>query len=187
MTEVSESTSVRTREMVAMAKLRDLDASSVFYHQTSIEKLKDILEEGLITESFAKKTHKDAYRREMGSSWNLDSISLTSGKVKSINAVEGVVTIIVEPLVIPGRAKGLRKPQDKVSPFDDEFLLKHRIAPRELKGIEVYALSDIKRVIEIVEGLGVDLALPIYFLENLVWPKKMSHEEIVKMLKERET
>jgi len=79
-----------------------------------------------------------------------------------------------------------------------EFVVPHRIAPREFLGIYIqgsgkwhirkgrYVVSP-KVVVKEIEGLGKESAIPIYdFQGNLIWPKRMTHEEIVRMLEKKE-
>lgn len=174
-------------EAIAMSKVRDLDGISFVTHGTTYEKLPDILRQGIIAGDFAQRIGHPTYSSEWDQSHNR----------KFVSTVEGYITWGDEVEVI------IRKPKDasqerNLTPGSREVLIRHRVAPREFLGIaasiperhkqgyETRLQRVVEDAIEIWKARPQD-AVPFYNLldNSLVWPKKMTHDELVDMLKNK--
>lgn len=154
------------------------------WHITSLDKLKDILTEGLISENYAKKVGKKDYKRNFNSTWNADFISLMSN-TSPRKATSPDIAILVNPKIEVRAAQGTNTDKDKNRPIPKEVLVRDIIIPKEFIGLVIgevgYSFElekyvkpnplDINKVIEIIKSIDPLFSLPIYFKGKLVWPK----------------
>src|SRR3989338_829739 len=179
-----------TPESVALSRVVDLERVDFLTHEKWVRNLRDILSEGVLSgESAAKKGKKD-YQSVWGMPLNRAFVS----------------TFSKEKVPFPGEVLVLIKtPQDVFTLPEDETTkgrLKHTDEvfikdsnPNDYVGLWFYgqALVNLSfdKVLEIVRGIWnvkPQSALPIYDPadKSLLWPRRMTHEEIVRMLAERQ-
>lgn len=180
----------KTIEEVAMAKVTDpfshaFEEPYPLWHGTEIEKLPDILREGIVAEDFAKRIGKTRfrYRRNWNfqAKWNNKYVSLARGDTYGNSYFSYSVSILVEPtgeIIEPPRELSSGNTGDIVKPYDYELLVKNRISPREFKGLSVRTEADVDKILSVMRGLPPSRALPIYFRNSLVWPVRMTREQL---------
>lgn len=174
-------------EAVAMSKVVDLASTPFVTHGTTYENLPKILREGVISGDFARRIGKKDYDSQWGSAHNAKFVSTAEGFITWGDEVE--VVIRKGPNFVLG---------PDLSPSTREILVRNRIAPREFLGLAVSIPERrrpgyeerIEKSIE-VAAIGVwrdrpQDAVPVYNLLNksLVWPKKMTHEEILQQIEQ---
>lgn len=128
-----------------------------------------------------------------------DELNQIRGKANQIDITEEQLSGIIEDVFNAGSIENIfTNGKNNYSTYSalEGFVAGRRIAPREFKGIVVNTEhledleAELKNIIETMfktsETKGKELLLPIYDLNgNMLWPKKMSHEEIVQ-IKEKE-
>lgn len=196
---VSETSEIRpkTREEVAMDKVAELAQiickdSGAFSHGTPPENLGKILREGIVSESFAKRTGKTDFKSRFTSfGWNKRYVSVMKdsvGKGEEFVYSNRDIIILVRP-----DSRAIPVDEDlkisEVRPIPNEFVIPIRIAPRELLGVCVQKWSDTNEftlnpeiIIEEIKSLEPEAALPVYDVEgNLIWPQSLTREQVAKM------
>lgn len=157
-------------EKEALSRVRDIlsSPSSVLTHVSNISDLPKILDEGLVSKKFAKKIgkeFKESVTRE-------DQIWFVAG---------GVITDEKDFAIL---AEPIDKVSDQSHYIAAYVTVKHRVAPREFIGI---MLLQPKRKSQVLHAVKIaKVPLPVYDCAgNLIYPRQMSHEEIVRMLIEK--
>ncbi len=200
--EFAESTEMppeRSREEIAMDKVIDVikareKDSGIFIHGTSVKKLGSILRNGIVAENFANRAGVDGFERRYSSVRNEKYVSISKldeGFVEDIG-------FIVKPLGEVTKPDQVVIRRGDFYPTLGEFVVPHRIAPREFLGIYIqgsgkwairrgkYAINP-RVIVKEIKGLSTESAIPIYdFQGNLIWPKRMTREEIARMLEKKE-
>ncbi len=179
-----------TLESVALSRVVDLERVDFLTHATWVRNLRDILSEGVLSGEGAAKKGKKDYRSFHGMPLNRAFVS----------------TFSKEKVPFPGEVLVLIKtPHDTFTLPEDETTkgrLKHTSEvfikdsnPHDHIGLGFYgqALVNLSfdKVLEIASqiwNVKPQNALPIYDLANksLLWPRRMTHEEVVGMLAERQ-
>lgn len=181
---LSESEMRSRIESLAMGKVCDLASLPYVTHGTLYEKLPNILQQGVISGNFAQRIGDSGYSSEWGDSSNK----------KFVSTVEGFIGWGEEIEVIIRNGPAFKKSQ-YLAPGSHEVLFKNRIAPREFLGLAASIRERrrsgyeerVERMIE--EAIEIwrsnpQNALPVYNLldRSLVWPKRMTHEELVEWI-----
>lgn len=179
---ISQEGQIQSREQVALRKLSHIDQP--FYHVTRLQNLEMILKDGIVAGNFARKANLDFVSSFFGDSHNKKFVSIGKNPryFWSIVPYREKVAIIVEPNEVP----------IPFEPFDeDEFHIKHRISPKEFKGvvIDIRAKEAVANILFVIEKLDSSLAVPIYasssrprslydpeaasqsIVGELIWPK----------------
>lgn len=179
-----------TPESVALSRVVDLERVDFLTHATWTRNLRDILSEGVLSGEGAAKKGKKDYR-------SFHRMPLNQAFVSTFNK---------EKVPFPGEVLVLIKtPHDTFTLPEDETTkrrLKHTSEvfikdsnPNDHVGLGFYgqALVDLSfdKVLEIAKDIWnvkPQNALPIYDFadKSLLWPRRMSHEEIVQMVAERQ-
>ena len=152
------------------------------WHASRFEKLTSIIREGIIAGDFASKIGKKDYASEFGMSWNKKYVSLNRGGNQGYLS-GGEVSFLVAPRdeLISATTLPL-KPWDHYEPVPGELLVKSRISPRELKGIQVWQGPDLTKtvtdIVGIFQSMDPKLSLPIYTVDGLVWPQKLTRDQL---------
>lgn len=198
-------------ESAAMRKLRNVDSPGVFIHITTVDRLPEILQDGVVSRKFAKRIggyHSARWVRD------LEHKTVYVGKLLEEGDLERSALIITHPGEATQVATIILKPEverksKKVT--DAEFHVRHRLAPEYFDGIAVGASQEAEEIMhydyipqreaiksltnarKLIEGLKKEALqlmkklyedhpekfLPIYDLAgNLLWPRRMSHEQI---------
>lgn len=154
-------------------QIQDIFDSTYRYHWAQIWNMRSIVDRGLISPRFAKIIGYKDFQQQPGSNPNDRTVHITPF-VKEVwpHPSPFAVAIAVDVL------------QTKQVPL--------RIAPRKFRGIVLLDSSEdewFSRNLEEVEDLfrSKGLFLPIYGISGaMYYPRKMSHEEIVRMLTKRQ-
>jgi hypothetical protein len=182
---IAEEGPIETSEQVAREKIIDPYSDPFpFWHYTNAEKLMDVLREGIMAESFSKRIGKKNFRRGFSSSWNDTHVSITNAEGFGYPFIEAGV--FIKPLGEVKKAdKSLRRPGDELDPEAHEHLSKRRIAPREFTGVYLgdrfpQGMSKYKLFNSIIDYFSTnpDRSLPIYDYRGLIWPTKMTKEQL---------
>ena len=192
---------LETKEKQNLPEPVDILSGKYRFHWTTIDKLPKIMQRGLYSERLAKRIGDSDYRKTRPHS-NPKLVSLTSdaSDIQSSNVFTAVGLCVLETTT------------STFSRLDANF----RVAPRQFVGIlivdkipswgfalnapdfpeDLYDLEKSKsyvdrKIIEIQELLKTSetraRSIPIYGISgNLYWPKRITHEEIVRMLAERQ-
>lgn len=171
-------------EDVGVAEPLDVVDGRLKFHWTEVEKLPRILSTGFYSESFAKRIKDDEFKPLHERLHNEDKrythIAETPRPQIWELDIEKGVGIVVSDL----RTRTV-------------YL---RMAPRKFVGLMIYdedektdnglATEEIitRRLDQVLQILNKeDVVLPVYGTSgNLYWPKRMTHDEIVRMLRERD-
>lgn len=191
----AKETEQKTREEIAMGKLFDPWRKPYpYWHERyfSEGKLAKILEEGLVAWRFAARANIKGYERNMKNPWNNDYVSLATKEPREITQTRLVFFVdpnkvdVVDPDTL---GPNIYEPFVKV----DQVLVKNRISPREFIGVLIPNRGEswdpvlsYEEIDEIMSKLKPDHVVPVFSAKELVWPRRMSHEEIVQMLAEQE-
>jgi hypothetical protein len=181
----------KTIEQVAMGKVTDPFSNAFkqpypLWHGTKIDKLQDILREGILAGDFAERVGKTgaSYRRNFHGGWSDRYVSLARGDSRGNSYGYPPVSILVEPrggTIEPPKEffpkSGVKSWRD-LTPYTYELWVKHRIAPSEFRGLSVTDEMDVDEIVAIMRGIQPKYALPIYFKDNLVWPVRMNREQL---------
>ncbi len=181
--EATDAQPPKTREEEAMEKVTDpFSEPYPLWHGTTFDKLPEILAEGIISADFAKRIGKTNYRRSYQAKHNNTYVSLERGDDRGNRYVFSDISILVEPLGevidhsdIPPE---LIDPNGVFEPWVTEFVVKDRIAPRELKGLQIREDWELPKAIKIMREGDPSQALPVYLGDSLVWPVKMTREQL---------
>lgn len=178
------------------ASLRVIDITQrddfLLTHRSLVSKSDHVFKEGLISQDFAKRIKSRAFEKELGGVglipagmqiWFYVGRALFKVQKAPNSEIFGVLVRPIGSIYTPdGRV--IEKPQYRTVP-SSVVLMKNRVAPREFVGCTLpEELGSIdKNIRRLVKSMRkTDLALPIYTLVgDLLWPKRMSHEEIVKL------
>ncbi len=179
-----------TPESVALSRVVDLERVDFLTHATWTRNLKDVLSEGVLSgESAAKKGKKD-YRSLHGMPLNRAFVSTFSKeKVPFPGEIHILLKTSPNAFTLPENEtdKGGLRPTGEVFIKDQ--------GPQDYIGLGFYGQDLINlsfdKVLEITReiwSVKPQDALPIYDLadKSLLWPRRMSQEEIVRMLAERQ-
>lgn len=172
-------------EAVAMSKVCDLETTPFVTHATYYGKLPDILREGIIAGDFAQRIGKGTYISEFGAQQNVRSVSTID---QSRLTWGNQIAIVIK------KGNGILH-HDDLSAAMREMLIKNRVAPREFMGMgisvpEIHAVGHEQRLQKAIEG-AIEIwkgnpgeALPVYDIlhQGLIWPTRMTHEELVEWL-----
>jgi hypothetical protein len=153
------------------------------WHQTTIGRLKSILENGLLSKNEASKLEIKGYKRNFKSSWNDDSVSLMANTSPS-EATAPTIAILIDSKKVK-TIKATHDNQDKNQPVPEEVLVKDKIPPEKFIGIVIgevgYSFKLEKfvkprplnrnKVIEIIKSSQKN-SLPVYFKGEKIWPKE---------------
>lgn len=156
----------------------------LLWHITSLDNLKDILTEGLISENYAKKIGKKNYKRNFNSTWNSDFVSLMSN-TSPRKATSPDIAILINPKIEVKIAQGINTDKDKNRPISKEVLVKDMVKPEDFMGLVIgevgYSFElekyvkptplDVNKLIDVIKSIDPLFSLPIYFKGKLVWPK----------------
>lgn len=166
----------------------------VLTHTTETEKLGEILREGLISREFGQRIKKPGYEDivmdDSEGRMPLHRVIMfyVGPIVREGTGKNNEVGILVRPVAGSIFAKSGEPIEDiRQIYYEGTVVAKNRIAPSEFQG---FLLSGKNRnlkgtVVKAMRRRG--LVLPIYTpAGDLLWPKQMSHEEIVRMLAERQ-
>jgi len=180
---IAEFVSSQAVEKAAMAKIVHPYAYPYpFWHQTWLYKLEDILTQGVIAGNFASRIGKKDYRSNYGSSWNKKYVSIEEGGMDGARSA-GPLAVLVFSRDKPSPATDdFYQPGDTHFPMENEFLVKNRIAPREIRGVQVY-LSDVEVAVAKIMDLGPKYAVPVYTEDGLAWPMKLSKSQLTRWLR----
>lgn len=187
--ETTDAQPPKSREQLAMDKLTDpFSEPYPYFHVSFLRNLSSIMKNGLVAGEFADKAKLGNHSLNIGSSWNRRYISLSKRPVDQVwEWGGGCVGILVKPSKEPILAnQNLKQINDMHSPHTDEYLIEHRVAPREIVGIvtgssdqgqfKEITLEDIKEKLRESE---IDLSIPIYnALDGLIWPERLTREEL---------
>ncbi len=171
-----EETGVETLEAEQpQVEIVDILSGKYKFHKANFGKLPRILSRGIYSPEFAKRIKDEKYKDRSG--FNFRSVFLTSNPEElwagdpkiEVGIMVDVSQEGVVPLrIAPHQFVGLVLADEKLS---EDFLLRR--------------IEQIKQVFEKEETKT--RLLPIYGTSgDLIWPKRMSHEEIVRMLRERQ-
>ena len=114
---------------IASRKIQFISDPELVSHSTPNIRLPDILKEGIMARRFAKRIGKKDYVSEWNDPQNEEYVSVTRAR-EAIFDINGIVIFIktakpVIPISNLEHSKGISK----------EFLIKHRVSPREFTGI----------------------------------------------------
>lgn len=201
-------------EREALKKVSDIQAAGTLAHVTTVERLPDILREGILSNDFARRTGRILRRRYANTPTNRVFIAkIKAGGEDEVINLEDLAVRVAPPEESHHVAVLIFNPKIEIKAeasgeWRTEQAVKYRISPKDIGGIAVggsrealhsfdpepemiTSLSgDTKltqslknRVLQVMTHLDVDnpaRTLPLYDLNgNLLWPKKISHEQIV--------
>jgi len=184
-------TSERQKAISQPKEIIDVLSGEYQFHYTSMEELSKILNRGIYSGTFAERIGDSEFKnRTQGMIW--PDVFLTSLIKQVWGEPLKMVGIIVDapqqsrvPLRIsPRQFVGIVVP-DESQPIKFSCLakmIKERIRMRKSAVIE-----RVNQIVQIINREGDrNGTLPIYGISgDLYWPRRMSHEEIVKMLGEK--
>ena len=176
------------REEVIMERVVDILSRQdpVLVHATDIAKANTKLREGLISSELAVRIEsKDfEHRRSRPDPY----VWLTVGPFRVGGALKHSLGIIAKPTGPLFWNTPELTPVEKLE-IGREVVALNRVAPREFTGLvlpdnQLIWEKSLRKVLSSMRKSG--LSLPVYTRNgDLIWPKQMSHEEIVQLLKER--
>ena len=184
-------------EAAAMRRIDDIFKPNTFWHGTTWDKIDLILKDGLINQVLAQRAKKNEYHSVYAQAGITDPRQIFFWRTGLKNTPKLMLSGSVGLFVRSERIK------QSYQGHDLQYESKTRIRPKEFVGLllgtkiriggnlEEDALIDL-RVWHLVRNLlacyedSSELILPIYdFDGNLLWPKRITHGEILRMLAEK--
>jgi hypothetical protein len=184
---IAEFISAQAVEGQAMAKIvHPYGPPYPLWHRTSLDKLEDILTQGVIAGDFASRVGKMDYRGNYGSSWNKKYVSIErggfDGGLDEAHSIGSLAVLVFPRDELSPATDDLYQPGDAHFPMEEELLVKNRIAPREIHGIQIH-LSDVEVAVAKIMNLGPKYAVPVYTSVGLAWPIKLSKSQLTRWLR----
>ena len=186
-------------EQEALSRVIDIRSPNDFLltHRSLLEKSDLVFKEGIVSEDFAHRIKSRRYEVQFGGVGIIPhgmQVWLYVGpklfKVQKKAPVSEIFGVIVKPLssIYTPEGDRIENPSYGYVPLS-AVLMKNRIAPREFAGCLLPESGNydkaIRRLVGSMKKAG--LPLPIYTTSgDLLWPRRMSHEEIVRMLAGKE-
>ncbi len=153
----------------AIEKVADVFDDSVIAHFTKFNKIRKIFRHGLLSQEFASRARVPIEKHR--TKW--DRWVYFTNSYRDHGNESDVVFL-------------MRKPDDSIHLGGTQVIVMNRVAPRDLIGVAV-SPDKIQDVLRFANLWGSEKgnALPIYDLGTggLLWPRMMSHEEIVEELR----
>lgn len=187
----------RQMEHEALPRVIDILSSNDFLitHRSLLGKSDLVFKEGIISEDVADRIKSRRYEVQLGGVgimphgmqvWLYVGPNLFKVQKVPVSEIFGVIVKPLSPVYTPegDRIENLSYGHVPLS----AVLMKNRIAPREFAGCLLPESESYNKGISKLVGSmkKAGLPLPIYTTSgDLLWPRRMSHAEIVRMLAER--
>src|SRR3989344_1628979 len=189
-----ETVETKTREGIALDKLFDpWQKPYPYWHgiRYDLDKLKSVLTNGLLSWEQAERKGIPGYTKNYKNPWNKEYVSVATREPREVSMDNFIVFIDpAKVTAVDSEELDMRNPYefaDKV----DELLIKDEILPTQFLGLLLVSKRDFTPVLteaqigRLMAELPPENAIPVFSSKELVWPRRMSHEEIVRMLREK--
>lgn len=185
----------KSREEVAMDKLIDPWGKPYpYWHQRrySEEKLRSILANGLFSWDVARRKRLPGYEKNLENPWNWEYVSVSTREPREVSMDNFIVFIDpAKVMAVDPEELDMRNPYE-IADKVDELLIKDKVLPTQFLGMLLVSKRDFTPVLteaqigRLMAELPLENAIPVFSSKELVWPRRMSHEEIVRMVAERQ-
>ena len=163
--------------------LVDVVSGKFYFHNTPIENASQILTQGIASNTFAERAGLRGYKRLR---YSRDEFVYLTREIKAYDNQPYMSFVVdLEDPTMRARFVG----RDKELPHQ-QIKLRFRIPPDQLLGIvarghDNNAISQQAKELETIMK-GLNLNIPVYDKwGNLLWPKQMTHEQIVEELRRK--
>lgn len=183
-------------ESEAISKLADVKSEEdpILTHVGPLEKRDEILREGLLSRKMAKRIGKKNFdTRYVGIRepplW--PKVYFRKGLSFAANEAADFFGVLVRPVgpIFSESGERIENLANFPTSVLRDVVAKYRVAPREYLGFLISEKQkdfqkNVKRLVNSMRQIGI--SFPIYNMDgDLLWPQRMSHEEIVQMLQKK--